>query len=80
VTKHGKHEPWHSRTGAKLPAYFTHPRTGVTVEVDTAGIITIYGSAIGPFRSWHEMKDNAGQTWNAELEMEVLSNAYWKRV
>jgi hypothetical protein len=81
VTEHDDHAPWHSRKKkTKLPVYFKHPKTGIIVEVDTAGLITIDGTEIGPFRSWHDMKDQTGQTWNAELEIDVLSNAYWKRI
>lgn len=80
MTKHGKHEPWHAKGSTRLPVYFKHPKTGIIVEVDTAGLITIHGTEIGPFRAWSGMKDNAGQTWNADLEIEVLSNHYWKRM
>ena len=80
MTEHEDHRPWHASRMDPLPIYFRHPQTGVRVKVDKDGITTFYGEGpAGNFRSFDSMRDVGGLAWNAEQEIEILDNHYWKR-
>ena len=83
MSSHTHHAAWHSNRSAvvALPAYFQHPATGVTIEVDNEGVTTFYGNGKhGNFRSWSKMEVNGLRLWGPADEIAILRNHRWKRI